>query len=157
MAYINKIVVNGQEVNANQLEGILDKDGHARFIEGEITTPTITGVEFTYKKWSLSGTHLMLVLAGNLTAANISQGTKIGEVTLPTWINNKIYTLISASQIVTINKMTARLTGGTPIVEYACELGKNDTNIEIYNSVEINPSLYNGGFRLQFDLLIDNE
>lgn len=54
-------------------EDIVDKNGNPRFIEGTITPETISGITFTYCKWSLSGTHLMIVLAGtckNVTLAN---------------------------------------------------------------------------------------
>ena len=63
-----------QEAEVNGLkafENIVDKDGHKRFIEGTPTNPTIEGVEITYAKWSLSGTHLMLVMAGNVASTTV--------------------------------------------------------------------------------------
>ena len=48
------------------IENIYDEDEHKRFIEGDLTLQTIEGVSFSYGKWSLSGTHLMVVIAGSI-------------------------------------------------------------------------------------------
>ena len=49
-----KEMVEQIKKNVNTL---VDSDGHDRFISGDITTSTIAGVEFTYGKWSLRGSH----------------------------------------------------------------------------------------------------
>lgn len=72
-------------------EHIVDKDGHKRFIEGDITMETIAGVTQKYGKWSLSGTHLMIVLsysADNATEFNVNQ--TLAYVKVPEWIFDKI-------------------------------------------------------------------
>ena len=51
---------------------LVDSQSHNRFVEGEGDLKTIAGITFTYNKWSLSGTHFMLVLAGS-----IANGTAI--------------------------------------------------------------------------------
>ena len=76
-----------------------DTHGNARFIEGNLTTETISGVTFTYAKWSLSGSHLMVVLCGE-----IASGTTIGVVTLatatlPDYIKNKIVGVFATDYI----------------------------------------------------------
>ena len=47
-----------------KMEDIVDADGHKRFIEGNVTPANIIGEnDIQYAKWSLSGSHLMIVLA----------------------------------------------------------------------------------------------
>ena len=53
-------------VNSVDMANIVDADGHNRFIEGNIATEEIEGVTWAYARWSLSGTHLMCVLAGTI-------------------------------------------------------------------------------------------
>ena len=169
MAQKNIILTNGNitetTYNDEKIDGLVlfenikDRNGNNRFIEGNITPETISGANFTQHKWSLSGTHLMFVLAGSATAA-ISAGTKLATISnLPTYIIDKIYRLLgSVSTIVTINNMISRQADGTALVEYKCELDKiSNSQLEIYCQENINPNNYTVGVRLQFDLLIDNE
>ena len=52
-----------EKENLEIFERIVDKDGHKRFIEGEIElADSITYLTNLYGKWSLSGSHLMLVI-----------------------------------------------------------------------------------------------
>ena len=60
---------------------LVDKDGHERFIEGDIPDPEITGLTPIYYKWSLSGTHLMIVMAGT-----IENGTNLSNYILNYYI-----------------------------------------------------------------------
>ena len=70
---------------------LVDSKGNPRFIEGEGTTDEITGFTPSYCKWSLSGTHLMLVLAGTIAnGITISTGS-IATYEIPEFIMNKIY------------------------------------------------------------------
>ena len=157
MAYINKIVVNGQEVNANQLEGILDKDGNARFIEGDITPKTISGYTFNYSKWALSGTHLMLVMAGVIASGTaISGGVVLASVTLPQWIKNKIYPN-AIEGIIAKSYLNTWKTGSAIGSNYASALQKVDDNYNIVFWTESSVTLdADTAFRLQIDLIIDN-
>ena len=155
MAYINKIVVNGSEVNANQLEGILDKDGHARFVEGAGTTTALTGFEFTYARWSLSGTHLMLVLAGNVEAnTSLADNTDIVTFAVPSWVLDKIVTFRYES--VAILPFTVRETSTVQHDEFNCTLTKHTSNLRIANVGGAQTIEHGGTFRIQFDLIIDN-
>ena len=161
MAYINKIVVNGQEVNANQFEGILDKDGHARFVEGAITPHSdMAGLTSKYAKWSLSGTHLMLVIAlSNETenAINTTTFDEVFSVELPEWIQAKIYPLNEEFTTVTIASFQAfNDTMSTVTTGVKTYLYKNQNKLECKT---LDNYSWGAGysFRLQFDLIIDNE
>ena len=160
MAYINKIVVNGAEVNANQLEGILDKDGHSRFIEGDMDINPITGVTFKYKKWSLSGSHLMLVLSGIIASGTtIPNAEVIGAVGLPTWIMNKIFPVGEGniSNIISYNDFNLVGVSSYNRENEQFYIQKDSVEGKLFinksGSLTTTEDLY---FRLQFDLVIDN-
>lgn len=77
-------------------ENIVDKDGHKRFIEGDITAETISGVTQTYGKWSLSGTHLMIVLGLTIAdAITLNNGDVLAVVNLPEWVVSKLSVLFA--------------------------------------------------------------
>ena len=63
---VQEQVSSGELENVKVFENIVDKDGHKRFIEGDITFENITGVSKVYGKWSLSGNHLMIVICPKL-------------------------------------------------------------------------------------------
>ena len=158
MAYINKIVVNGQEVNANQLEGILDGQGNNRFVEGNLTTVEQTGVSYNYYKWSLSGTHLMLVIAGTITAGStVSSGSRLATVELPSYIANKIQGWVeSGTHYIPTFKLSATAVGWQAATQYNINLTRyiNELRIStLENIVATDNDLY---FRCQIDLLIDS-
>ena len=133
------------------MENIVDSQGNNRFVEGDVTTEEIAGVTFTYGRWSLSGTHLMIVLAGTIASnTSITEGYKAELKDLPTWILNKIYPtsykLITAEEIIL---------WGAAQTSYQIGLDKDDEKIKIYfNDVTTTENKY---FRVQFDLLIDTE
>ena len=79
-------------------EEITDKDGHKRNTGGDInlTDNTPAGITKTYGKWSLSGTHLLMVLGLELTA-NTYASSEIATFTLPEWIYNKVDILFQSS------------------------------------------------------------
>lgn len=160
MAYINKIVVNGAEVNANQLEGILDKNGNARFVEGNgVVDPSVNS---TYCKWSLSGTHLMLVSAFYVeNGESISQYKTLGSYSMPSWILAKIVTMTGAST----GNISAKIIQGMgasafPVSdeELSTYLQKQSESLILSNDIAYtNNSGETVYFRVQFDLIIDNE
>ena len=51
---------------------LTDSKGNPRFIEGEGTPMEMEGFTASYCKWSLSGTHLMIVLSGSFANATVS-------------------------------------------------------------------------------------
>ena len=151
MAYINKIVVNGQEVNANQLEGILDKNGHQRFIEDTPTLAQLIEDIVVYAKWSLSGSHLMLVLAMyNNSGASITvpqYAEFCSFVSLPDWVKAKILP----------TNPNANILGDVAgVSNVKCTKASSDGNVK-FVAFENFTIADGGAVRMQFDLLIDNE
>lgn len=135
-------------------ENIVDKDGHYRFIEGNGVVNEETGFESSYCRWSLSGSHLMVVLAYSFDNYSIVSGTTFATFELPQWIADKI-TPAFRSTYIEIKQFTA----------YANDLGKQDFNaslIKVDNELYINAqstiAITGERFgRIQFDLIIDNE
>ena len=135
-------------------EHIVDKDGHKRFIEANGTPTTIEKVASGYCKWSLSGSHLMCVYTGNIeSGAEIANLTALVQFDLPKWIRDKIVpalsNLVAYKNIVVVNTST--------YVEnsYQGYFDKNSDGIAFYLSASKTFD-YNGTFRIQFDLIIDN-
>ena len=133
------------------MENVVDADGHKRFVEGDIEIEEITGVSKTYGKWSLSGTHLMMVLC--LEIADTTQLTAnqlLSKITLPDFINDKINPLVST--IISRQTFFAFSSAGSQNLQ--CNLLKvdNKINIEVYSALTLTATR---NTRIQFDLLID--
>lgn len=149
----NHWVYNSTDISeCNKLENITDKDGHKRFIEGNIILPEIEGITYTYAKWSLSGTHLMIVVAGNMVEGfTTSWISTFATINIPYWILNKIYPMngdtVSQDVFTIVNEdnSTQNLT---------CFLRKTNTLFISTGSITANKDR---AFRISFDLLIDNE
>lgn len=133
-------------------ENLTDQNSNYRFIEGNITTSTITGVTFSYAKWSLSGSHLMIVLAGT-----IAEDTQLSFATwgvlsgLPNYIKNKIVPLFTD---IVEWKFTGLYKTNWESIDIGFVLVSNSSGVSI---VETSGDLvtFDGHFRIQFDLLID--
>lgn len=135
------------------LDDIVDSQNHKRFIEGDGTPEEITGVTNVYCRWSLSGTHLMLVYAGTMTGTLESQDFCVFSV--PQWILDKIYPMKSDGFIDKKNMPLYLLTADSS-TSGDIYLYKTDEGLKIYLAISFNRSnVY--GFRAQFDLLIDND
>lgn len=133
-------------------ENIKDENEHNRFVEGSIDTSMVPSqVTITYAKWSLSGTHLMVVIGGE-ASTNIGT-TYLGYVYLPEWILNKIYRLYEASSLITMSSMLLRDKTTAQFSTGNCYMFKTNNRLEISTDNITNSS---SGFRIQFDLLIDN-
>ena len=137
-----------------RLENIVDADGHKRFVEGNGNPVNMAGVTITYNKWSLSGTHLMFVIAGN-----VASGTSLAfgcDFTLPKWIHDKIYPVFGGS-ILSLFKIT--LTDNSwNTQEVNAYFGKaSDNKVSITQSSGATEITSDKAFRIQYDLLIDNE
>ena len=76
---------------------LVDAEGHNRFIEGDIPTNAITGISYSYAKWSLSGSHLMLIIAGNIADTTVITAGQFlcTALTLPEWIYDKLVAIYS--------------------------------------------------------------
>lgn len=142
--------------NILDLSKIVDSEGNARFVEGEGTLTEQDGVTYTYNKWSLSGTHLMLVVAGTIAEATTTTSTTIVTFTdIPEWIMNKIYpssydTWVEYKKLILLNTDITQRT--TDVI-----LNKlSDTSLAImYTTNQTFEKELN--FRYQFDLLIDTD
>ena len=138
-----------------RMENIIDEDGHKRFQEWEgVVATDIEGLTFTYHNVSLSGTHIMFVLAGTATNGTVIPASKnILSVTLPEWIRNKI---IPVWQSIWIERKNINL--------YADNWSSQTLNVIfgkfVDNTMKIQTTdaltlTADRSFRVQFDLLID--
>lgn len=134
-------------------ENFLDKNHNPRFIEGNLTVNNPTGVTISYSKWSLSGSHLMIVIAGSVASGNaLPFTTWVNLNALPNYIKNKIVPIFD--DIVDI-KYTKAYKPDWSGYDMGFVLTKSGNVSIVQTGLE---SLdYNGNFRIQFDLLIDME
>ena len=149
----NKDVANKEYVDDYLLlENIKDRNNNYRFIEGNGTPSVLEGVNITYVKWSLSGTHLMFVLVGN-----IANGTPFGnfvvDFNLPAWIRNKIAPVFSDKlEYKTIQAYANDYTNQN--ITFSLNKSSNYIRISKEGTTNITADRM---FKIQFDLLIDNE
>lgn len=135
-------------------ENFNDANGNARFVEGNINTETISGVTFTYHKWSLSGSHLMLVLAGEIANGTSLSVQTLGGVDLPDYINQKI-SAVFASTVISINDARGYYDDWNSF-SLQTTLMKTPTGVYFY-LIQTPTAIATAHFRIQFDLLIDME
>ena len=161
----NQPVECGQEFedalldSETSLENIVDKNGHPRFIEGDITIEEIAGVTQTYGKWSLSGTHLLIVLG--LSVANATELTAnqtLAFVNVPEWIFNKIKPLFAS--VIASRQALLFYADNFTTQEGGFNVRLGDTGHEkelvIRNGSNITLTA-NRNTRIDIDYLIDNE
>ena len=134
-------------------EEIIDKDGHKRFIEGDITIEDITGITQKYGKWSLSGSHLMVVVAFDvLDTTEIASNTKLCNVDLPKWITDKLVPIYS-NRLMSVSTKLWASNGATQDSSAIMVQVLSGVDINLAN-ITLTADRY---CRIQFDLLIDNE
>lgn len=130
---------------------LVDANGNSRFIEGDITINEITGITQTYGKWSLSGTHLMIVVGVALADTTaITSNQELCKIDLPVWVKNKI---IPLSSNYVDGKSHSLYSGGQSL---STILRKNSDN-EVYITMGALTLTADRNGRVQYDLLIDNE
>lgn len=139
-------------------EEITDKDGHKRFIEGEVKLldSAPEGVTLTYGKWSLCGTHLMIVICLNvLNTTVISNGTGLCDLQLPEWIFNKIVPVWANAAIV-LNQDVAFADdwSSQTFANYIYTSSNNRLVVSKNASLTLSATR---NVRITYDLLIDNE
>lgn len=137
------------------IEVLIDKNKHLRFLEGNITTIPISGVTFTYAKWSLSGNHLMIVVAGSVANGTALTGTDLASIAIPSWIGAKIFPTWDVGYIE--NKSVPSYANDWSVQNLPCLLSKiSNTELKIYlvGNVTMTDTR---GFRITYDLLIDDE
>lgn len=139
------------------MENIVDSDGNKRFVEGEnIITELPEGVHITYSRWSLSGTHLMVVIAGDIDNGTTLPGGNAGlfVCSLPEYILNKIVPVWS-NNMIEVKTVVAR-NDNWSTQQFNVALGKIDTGIRVYTG-DTTTFTADRSFRIQFDLLIDSQ
>ena len=152
--YVQTISLKATD-NAQLFEKIVDANLKNRFVEGNGTINALTGFTSCFCKWSLSGSHLMFVLAGSF-----ANGTEIPSVhdialfDLPSWIYNKIYPVWSA--YLEDKVITCRATNwSSQDVDMALLKDAGLMKIRLLGAPTTLTALRS--FRVQFDLIIDNE
>jgi hypothetical protein len=141
----------GKGVYGASLESIVDKDGNHRFIEGDITMESVSGVTQTYGKWSLSGTHLMIVVSGVIVnGTSLTSDVKLAYITLPMWIFNKVPLLFA--DVVMRNSFTIYNDDWTSQGVTPKLIKANDRLLIESNAIT---ATADRNFRFQFDILID--
>lgn len=136
-------------------ENIVDKDGHKRFIEGNITSNSLPeGATALYGKWALSGNHLLIVLAVSAPDTTIFPSSALmGECSIPKWIYDKIVNLYASN--VLQSAVTWYNDDYTTQGSYAYVRKASDNKLQIINaSLTLTKDRV---ARITFDLLIDNE
>lgn len=136
-------------------ETITDRKGNNRFIEGngDVET-TVDGLTISYNKWSLSGSHIMFVLAGTFAnGSELPENTDLVSFTLPTWILDKIIPVWGVNIEIKDFKAYAYDWSNQNIIVV---LDKADDKIIIRATKPVTFSA-DRNFRVQFDLLIDSE
>lgn len=156
-SYIIENFLNGEtSTNTIPLSKIVDNKGYHRFIEGDLNTENITGVTFTYARWSLSGTHLMIVLMGNIAnGSSLANNAVWASWQYPQWIKDKIRT-ITGSNVIEFKGTTIREIGGSGTMINTFYANRGGT-FTIYRTGATTPFTYNACFSVQFDLLIDSD
>ena len=152
---VQEQVSSGNLTNLKVFEEIVDKDGHKRFIEENGTPLELEGFESVYCKWSLSGTHIMFVLAGNVASTTtIPSSAKLATFNPPQWIMDKIYPIFATKRIEVkgVNAWSSGWTSQTITAVLTKE--SNSINFETISSLTLTDDR---SFRLQYDLVIDNE
>ncbi len=133
---------------------LVDADGHNRFISGDLTLKEIEGVTKAYGKWSLSGTHLLIVLAINVanTTAIEAETVLVENVNVPDWIREKI--VPTAGTLIDIRPVTFYASNWSNQSSQASftKSAQNNLVIRINNSITFTA---NRTGRIVFDLLID--
>ena len=136
-------------------EDIKDKDGHLRFVEGNGTPETISGFTSSYCKWSLSGTHLIFVLAGTFADTTALVNIDLALYQVPEWVYNKIYGVWQTNWIET--KKTVLINDDWSTQDATTSIRKGSDNNLIIRFVGSTTMTKDRNFRVQFDLLIDND
>lgn len=140
-------------------ENITDADGHQRFIEGDVTSLLSDSITTKYAKWSLSGTHLMIVFAFENTSGSdvtLAQWDKLFEINdLPEWVMNKIVGIVTGDNLVTTGDLYPFGATAQAVITRDVYLNKQSTTKLTCPSAVAIP-FYNGNaYRIQYDLVID--
>ena len=144
----------GENSKVKILNNITDSDGHNRFMEDDITLNEITGVTGVYCKWSLSGTHLQIVIAGTIDEGVTLSSESLCQIMLPQWILDKIYPI--TGDVVVDQQFKAWGAEDYTTQDLGTDLTKPATNyLQVVASMP--EATKDRVFRIAYDLLIDLE
>lgn len=150
----NKIAENGHLT----FENIYDNNGNKRFFSNAGETTTISGVTFTFSEYSLSGNHVMFVVAGTIAnGTSLNSGAALVAFNIPHWLYEKIYNLFDDN--IDIKKIPFVNPSNFSTQEHFILL----TKIQYVDKIMIRltgqtfTASADRNFRIQFDLTIDNE
>ena len=133
-------------------ENFNDANGNARFVGGNLSTSAISGITFTYAKWSLSGSHIMFVLCGEI-AANTTLNVDVwASVNLPDYIKSKISGVFASTNIEV--KDSRAYYDDWNSINIQTVLQKTSDGVQIL-MIQNPTSSAVAHFRIQYDLLID--
>lgn len=160
---LSSVLINGTKYAVGgsggaTLDDIVDSHDNKRFIEGEgVPTTSITGIDFLYNKWSLSGTHLMIVVVIKATTSvTINANTYLASFTLPDYIFNKIVPI--SDDVVDYKTFNIYDNIGTVVTTCNGFIRKLSNALNLKSGYSTTISLSSGKcIRFQFDLLIDSE
>ena len=146
--------VTGKVNGKIAFEDIEDTQGHKRFIEGDIDLmDEFTGIQKIYGKWTLSGTHLLLVfcfsIANQTTLAWTGSFAECKNI--PQWVLDKVVPI--AGNYVDEKNFSA-FDNNLDKQQVTCQLRKSD---KIWISFGGVTATANRVCRIVYDLLIDNE
>lgn len=150
------------------MSNIVDSQGHKRFIEGDMHYQSSDGsasqpesITITYAKWSLSGSHFMMVLCGSI-AKNVKSTSQISYFTknLPGWVSDKIRPLHGKGNMIGSANMFIfdRADPNNPVYRESIVVPIHKWGpVGFYTYDNFKTFDYDGSFRVQFDLLIDSD
>ena len=143
-------------LHAKVFEQIEDANGHSRNIEGNGYSLSLEGFTASYCRWSLSGTHLMLVLAGTFESGVTIPSTNFAQFDIPQWVADKIFPVwggsrIDAKDLILINDDWTIEDNTLSIV-----LTISGNSLFLSNVSSPLTTTKERSFRIQFDLLIDS-
>ena len=153
-ATFNGVVTAGEDSQIKLFEDIRDAQGNKRFVEGniELLDSVPEGLTSTYGKWSLSGSHLLLVLCIQAVDETVINGD-ICKFELPTWISDKIVPITGSYLDL---KVTTMFASNLTTQSLSVYLKKNADNTLSFDANSLTLTADRNG-RIVFDLLIDNE
>lgn len=136
------------------LDDIVDSQGNKRFVEGNATISGIPSeLEVAYNKWSLSGTHLMLVLCiknNSSRGKTITAPVDFATYNLPSYILNKVSTVVGNL----VDQKAFTIWGTSNTTEIRLNKDNDVLHFKTFANIDIGS---NQSIRIQFDLLIDAE
>ena len=156
-----KEIATVESLRKDGITSLKDAQGNPRFVEGDITMETIEGVTQTYGKWSLSGTHLMIVLIYDI-ATNVTTpvNASLAKFSLPDYIYSKIPMVwgnaVNVINVTSRNKSAWYTTQTLQSIQLY-KLNNPSKEMEIRTSSSTITTTAESACRIQFDLVIDTD